>query len=520
MYVTDTATVRRVDAVTIENGTPGYELMERAGRAAATILRSDSRPRRGTTLVVCGKGNNGGDGLVVARELHLAFDRVVAALVDDDLEGDAARALADARASGVRIELLGDDPADRLAALHERFPGDVIVDAVFGTGLRLPLRAPYDALVGRLGNLERRVFALDGPSGLDGDTGEVDPNCPVADASVSFGLMKWGMVLKPGRRHCGSLHLVDLGFDRAIVEAQIDEDADTALYVDGDTVARWWPRRAVDAHKYRAGSVFAVGGSAGMSGAIALGCNAAYRSGAGLVEATVPRSVAPTVDTQCVETLVHPAAETDQGGLADSLLPGLVERSARHGAALIGPGAGSDHETATLLMELISEVDLPMVVDADGLNASSRTSRPHEFGPHTVITPHSGELSRLIGVPADDIEDDRRHWAREAARRLRATVLHKGAPTFVAHPDGRLAVIGAGGPELASAGTGDVLAGAVAALLAAGLAPFEAACAAAFAHGDAGARAAERCGVAGVMARDVLDELAAAVRALELRRLP
>lgn len=520
MYVTDTATVRRVDAVTIETGTPGYELMERAGRSAATILRVDPRPRRGTTLVVCGKGNNGGDGLVVARELHLAFDRVVVALVDDDLDGDAGRALADARAAGVRVELLGDDPAAWLDTLHERFPGDVVVDAVFGTGLRLPLRAPYASLVGRLGALGRRVFALDGPSGLDGDSGEVDPNCPVADTSVSFGLMKWGMVLKPGRRHCGTLHLVDLGFDRETVEAQLDAATDAAHHVDAELVAGWWPRRAMDAHKYRAGSVFAVGGSVGMSGAMVLGCNAAYRTGAGLVEATVPRSVASAVDTQCVETLVHPAAETDQGGLADSLLPGLVERSARHRAALIGPGAGPDHETATLLMELISEVDLPMVVDADGLNASSRTNRPHEFGPDTVITPHSGELARLIDVPAADIESDRRRWVREAARRLRATVLHKGAPSFVAHPDGRLAVIGSGGPELASAGTGDVLAGAVAALLAAGLGPFEAACAAAFVHGDAGARAAARCGTSGVMARDVLDELAPAVRALELRRVP
>ena len=346
-------------------------------------------------------------------------------------------------------------------------------------------------------------------------TGAVDDACPHAAVTVSFGLPKWGMVLAPGRAHCGRLHTVDLGFDSALIEREAAGSDDRAVYVDAAHCVARWPRRAVDAHKYRAGSVFVVGGSAGMSGAIALVCNAAHRAGAGYVEASVPRSVAAVIDQQCVESLVHGVAETDRGGLAESVLPGLIERAGRHGALVVGPGAGDDPETATLLLDLVAELDHAMVVDADGLNASQRARRAHEFGPRTVVTPHSGELARLIDVDAKTIESDRRHWVREAARRLRAVVLHKGAPTFVATPGGDLAVLASGGPELAAAGTGDVLSGAVAALLAAGLDPFDAACLGAFAHGDAGARAARTLGVGPVMARDVAEHLAFAVRDLE-----
>lgn len=513
MYVVDPDTVRRIDAATIAGGIPGTTLMDRAGRGAARIVRDDVAVRRGTTVVVCGKGNNGGDGLVVARELHLAFDDVVAAVLTDELSGEAAWALEDARRHGVRIQPLGDDPAAALQKLLDDLPGTYLIDAVFGTGMRLPLRAPYDALVRTIATSGRRIVGLDGPSGLDGATGDVDPTCPIADLSIAFGLAKWGMVLAPGRGHCGRLHVVDLAFDADLVTREAT--GDRADWIDASYVAARWPRRPVDTHKYRTGSVFAVGGARGMSGAIALACNAAHRAGAGYVEATVPVSVAPVVDPLCIETLVHGMAETDRGGLAESLRPGLVERAARHAAVLIGPGAGDDPETASLLLDLVAELDSPMVVDADGLNASARVGRAHTFTSGSVVTPHTGELSRLIDVDGATIESDRRHHVRDAARRLGTVVLHKGAPTFVAAPDGRLAVIGAGGPELAAAGTGDVLAGAIAALLANGVDAFEAACLGAWVHGDAGRRAAEHLGVAPVMARDVLEHLAFAVRDAE-----
>lgn len=515
MFVVDPETVRRVDAATIEAGVSGAALMDRAGRAAARLLRDDEVERTGTTVILCGKGNNAGDGYVVARELHLAFDDVVVAAVTEDLSGEARGAWERARSHGVRILPLGDDPATALEDLLAARPGSHLVDAVFGTGIRLPLRAPYDALLRVAGASGRRVVALDGPSGLDGTTGAVDDACPVADRTIAFGLPKWGMVLAPGRSRCGRIDVVDLGFDADVIDAHLDASGDVATWVDAAHAAARWPRRPVDTHKFRVGSVFAVGGSAGMSGAIALACNAAYRAGAGYVEASVPRSIAPVVDGHCIETLVHAAAETDRGGLAGVTLDGLVDRTARHGAVIVGPGAGDDPETAELLLDLVAAIHVPAVVDADGLNAASRTGRAHDFGPRTVVTPHSGELARLLGVDAKTFEEDRRQAVRDAARRLDTVVLHKGAPTFVATPDGALAVVGAGGPELATAGTGDVLTGTVAALLAAGLEPFDAACVGAFAHADAGARAARERGVGPVMARDVIEHLSFAVRDLE-----
>lgn len=515
MFVVDPDTVRRVDAQTIEGGIAGTRLMDQAGRGAAAVLLDDEVPRRGTTVIVCGKGNNGGDGLVVARELHLAHEDVVAAVLTTELSGEAAWALADAREHGVRILTLGDDPVAALSDLLDENPGVLLVDAVFGTGTRLPLRAPYDGVARTMGECGRRIVGLDGPSGLDGATGAVDRACPVADVTIAFGLPKWGMVLAPGRAHCGRLHVIELDFEVELVEREAQASEDRATWIDARWAAGRWPQRAVDAHKYRSGSVFAVGGARGMSGAVALACNAAYRAGAGYVEATVPLSVAPIIDPLCVETLVHGGAETDRGGLAASVLSGLVERAGRHGALLVGPGAGDDSETATLILDLVERLDMPMVVDADGLNAASRAGRDHDFAPVSVITPHTGELSRLLGLDGATIESDRRHHVREAARRLQTVVLHKGAPTFVAAPDGTLAVIATGGPELATAGTGDVLAGAIAALLAAGVDAFDAACLGAFVHGDAGARAARDLGVGPVMAHDVLDRLAFAVRDLE-----
>ena len=514
MYVVDTSTVRRVDAASIERGTSGYTLMQTAGKGAAGFVLADEIRPRGTVVVVCGKGNNGGDGLVVARELHLASLDVVAAVVSEDLEGDAATALADARDCGVLLQSLGSDPGARLRDLLDEHPGSHLVDGLFGTGLRLPLREPYDAVAATMRDCGRRVIALDGPSGLDGDTGELDPHAPVAAVTVSFGLLKWGMVLEPGRAHCGRIELVDLGFERELVESELREAEDHAVHASEATIADWWPRRAVDAHKYRAGSIFAVGGSVGMSGAIALACNAAMRAGAGLIEVTVPRSVAATVDALCVETLVHPAAETDQGGLAPTLLRGLVERAERHRAAMIGPGVGPDPDTAGLMLDLVAELSVPAVVDADGLNAASRVGRRHEFSRGSVITPHSGELARLVARDKEEIDGDRRAAVREAAADLGVVVLHKGSPTFVAAPDGRLAVVTAGGPELASAGTGDVLTGIVAALLAAGVDAFEAAIAAATVHGRAGRRVAAQRGVSGLIARDLLDEIGPVVRDL------
>lgn len=502
MFVVDADTVRRLDARAVESGIAGSTLMERAGAGAETILREVLGPSPGTVLVVCGKGNNGGDGLVVARRLHLAQVPVVVFLLKAHLGGEAARALEKAREAGVEIhEAEASDPAGSLRALHLRRPGRWVVDALFGTGLRPPLRAPGDAVVAMLGEMGRRVFALDAPSGLDCSTGEADPRTPRAEFTVTFGLPKWGLFLAPGRAHAGRVEVVDLGLPRRLVDEVVGEAA--APWIDLDWAVRHQRRRPIDVHKYRVGSLLVVGGSAGMSGAVALACDAAHRAGCGLVEAVVPRSQQTAIDTLCVETLVRAAAETDTGGLAPGLGAVLDERVVRRDAVVVGCGLGSDPETARMVVAWLARLGRPAVVDADALNAFSRARRPVRVPEGSVLTPHSGELARLLECETAEIEARRREILCEAAREFSAVLLHKGAPTFVASPDGRLAVIGSGGPALATAGSGDVLAGTIGAYLAAGIEAFEAACLGAYVHGRAADRLSLVVGDAGLIARDL-----------------
>jgi NAD(P)H-hydrate epimerase len=519
MFVVDSECMRKMDAATIAAGTEGLVLMERAGSGAARCLLERSSWLWGTTLIVCGKGNNGGDGLVVARILHGRGHAVEVLLAGkaSDLKGDAATNLQRAITAQVPIAELGEEPGAALRRRARERPGRLVVDAVLGTGFSPPLREPWGDLVGAMNDLGRRVVAMDCPSGLDSTTGDVDPRCVVADLTVTFGFPKWGFYLGEGRRHCGRIERIDLEFPRDITERLAGESPTAALYVDSMLAGGWWQPRPIDAHKYSVGSVLAVGGSAGMSGAMTLACLAAYRSGCGLVEAAVPGGQRVAIDTNCIEALVHALPETESGSLAYEGRERILSLAARHRAVLLGPGGGADLETARLFVDLMESIEAPLVVDADALNALSRLQRTPGFDQPCVLTPHSGELARLLGKSSAEIAADRPAILRDVAREWNAVILHKGAPTMVAAVDGSLAVIGSGGPGLATAGSGDVLAGALAALLAAGLPAFEAACLGAYLHGRAGDLAEAAYGPAGVLARDLVDLMAKAGHAIQER---
>ena len=517
MFVMGNATMRRIDQQTIAAGTPGLVLMERAGMGAARAIMRHEEWLLGTTLVVCGAGNNGGDGLVVARLLFGEGHpvRVLLAAAMSELKGDAATNLRRVQDLGIEVEELGSDPDATLLRAHEEHLGRLLVDAVLGTGFVPPLRPPLDDLMRTIATLGRRIVALDGPSGLNGDSGEVDAVTPYADLTLSFGFPRWGQFLAPGRARCGRIERVDLELSRSLVESNVQLDDEAGLFVDRALAAGWWSPRAIDAHKYDAGAVLAVGAAAGMAGAIALACRGAYRTGAGLVAALVPGSQRIVVAEGCLEALVYSGEETATGGLSPSALPTLSALLARKAALLLGPGGGADLATAQFFLEAAELSRIPLVIDADALNAWQRLQRRPKLSAAAVLTPHSGELARLLGLDQAELQHDRRGLLRRAARELGAVILHKGAPTFVADPDGSLAVIGSGGPGLATAGSGDVLAGAVAALLAGGQPPFVAACLAAYLHGRAGDRCEAQFGVSGMMASDLLPELARACDEVE-----
>ncbi len=466
------------DAATIAAGTAGTLLMERAGRAITRAITSRSAPR--PTLVLCGPGNNGGDGWVVARRLAvLGWPVVVASLVDPArLKGDAAAAFA----------RFGGSWSGELPAGLDN--GWLVVDALFGAGLDRPLEGEARAWVERLAGHEGPVVAVDVPSGVDGGTGAVLGTAAPADLTVTFCRPKPGHLLLPGRDLVGELVVADIGIPDSVV-ASLDEGIrrnEPPLW------AGLLPRRHSTAHKYRFGHAVVVGGPAHATGATRLAALAALRAGAGLVSVAARPDALPVYAAALTTVMTKPCADTAalEALLADSRL----------NAWLIGPGAGVGETTRAATLAL-ARSGRPLVLDADALTSFADDPATLFEALHgaCVLTPHDGEYGRLFAR-----RGDRLLRARAAAAACRAVVLLKGADTVVAAPDGRAAILGAAPAALATAGTGDVLAGLILGLLAQGMPAFEAAAAGAWLHARAGTFAGP-----GLIAEDLIGRIPAAL---------
>jgi NAD(P)H-hydrate epimerase len=486
------------DGRAIAGGTPVDVLMDRAGRAVAWQARrmlAGTYGRRVT--VVCGKGNNGGDGLVAARYLDAWGMRVTVVLLEDRSRDPAAMNLARLRRTAIRVRPWSAELLER-----ELARADVAVDAIFGTGFRGAPDGAFTSAIGALNGGGVPVVAADIPSGVNGETGAVESVAVRADLTVTFGAAKPGVVFPPGSTHAGIVEVADIGFPPDLVRS------DLAL-LEAEDVAGWLPRRDEDTHKRASGFVVVIGGSRSMTGAVSLMARAAYRSGAGLVAAGVPSSILPVVQGAVREAVFAPLPETEDG-TASGGTERLSELIGQAGALAIGPGMTTNERTSAWVRELVRGSEIPVVLDADGLNAfAGRASELADRKADLVLTPHAGEFSRLSGVSAKDLAADRVGHARKLAAETQAVVLLKGTRTLVASPDGSVRVNPTGGPFLATGGTGDVLTGMIAGLLARHLAPVDAASAAAFIHGVAGSAAAEVSGE-GTTASDVLERIAEA----------
>jgi NAD(P)H-hydrate epimerase len=485
-----------LDRASADRGISTAALMENAGRevaGAAVRLAGATYGRR--AVVVCGRGNNGGDGFVAARYLAAWGMGVAVLLLEPDAEfGEPASGnLERLRGSRVRVR-----PWSSSAGARELGRADVAVDAIFGTGFRgVAEGAPAEA-IGAIAGSGRPVVAVDVPSGVNGATGEVAGDAVRADLTVTFGAAKPGLVLFPGAGLAGVVEVADIGFPTELVVSDLS-------LVEATDVAGWIPSRSPDTHKRAAGYAVVVGGSRTMTGAVGLMAGGAYRAGAGLVGVAVPTSILPIVQGSVREAVFAPLAETDAGTIAGTS-DRLAEMLGQAGSMAVGPGMTADERTADWIRELVREAEMPVVLDADGLNAFA--GRAAELADrkteHLVLTPHGGEFARLVG--ADAAGGDRVARVRELAAETRAVVLLKGSRTLVGAPDGRVRVNPTGGPFLATGGTGDVLTGMIAGLLARGLAPHDAAAAAAYVHGVAGAMAADVAGD-GATAGDVLERV-------------
>uniref|UniRef100_A0A832MKK6 Bifunctional NAD(P)H-hydrate repair enzyme n=1 Tax=Eiseniibacteriota bacterium TaxID=2212470 RepID=A0A832MKK6_UNCEI len=520
MLLLTASQMRALDRATIAAGVPGATLMERAGAGVAAALEARYGPPLALrVLVLAGPGHNGGDGFVAARHLHAAGAAVRVGLVGarDRVAGDARVHLARLEAAGVAVE-----PADTEEAIARLVGGtdgwEFALDALLGTGAEGEPRGAIAAAVQALRELDERgtrVVAVDLPTGVSADTGAIARRAVRADLTVTFGAAKRGHWLYPGRAFCGALEVVDIGLlppaDRA-AEAPVEvlTEAEAAALV---------PVRDPRAHKGSVGRVVVVGGATGLSGAVALAARAATRAGAGYVQCCVPRGLNDVLEVKLTEEMTIPCAEGAARALAPAALASVRDALARADAMLLGSGLSRDPGAAALARALLDARAVPTVLDADGLNAVDGAAlAAATAGAPLVLTPHVGEMARLTGLSTAEVEAGRIDLAIEWARRWGAVVVLKGAPTVTAAPDGFAAVNPTGNPGLATAGTGDVLAGAIAALLAQGLTPWDAARLGVYAHGLAGDAAAAAQGVHGMNAGDVLEELPRALRTLARAR--
>lgn len=496
---------KSVDRYAIDTcGIPGEKLMGSAGRKVFEAIqqRHDLAELIGPVWVACGKGNNGGDGFVVALELTQAGVPVIILRIPKQTEilGDALKYYSRVIEAGIRIISVKDQQWHQ-----EISQAGLVIDALLGTGLEgMELREPYASVVNAINQLSVPIIAVDVPSGVSGDLGQLTTPHISAHLTVTMGYAKTAMLFSPARESLGELVVADIGFP-----------AESLTHIEGAAVQRllpdemdfFYPERSIAAHKYQVGKVAIIAGSKGFSGAAVLASTAALRSGAGLVRLAVPVSIGVIAESLSLETIVSYAPETASGGFAlagKSILEGLIDWA---DVVAIGPGIGRAAETIDLVTELISKIDKPLILDADGLFAlaTDLNGLKHRTAP-TVLTPHAGEFQNLLDAAAFKM---RANWksASTFAKTFECTVLLKGAPSIVATPTGDVFVNSTGNPGMATAGSGDVLTGMIAGLLAQNQTLPHMLNYALYKHGQAGDLARKKMGELAMLASDIINAL-------------
>jgi NAD(P)H-hydrate epimerase len=508
--------MRSIDAAAINQyQIPGLILMENAGRRVAETVVSElggGLPRR-RLLVLVGKGNNGGDGLVAARHLYNQGAEVTVALVADPAEiaGDARTNLEILNRLPVK-QLLVQEEKDLNAVKVALLSHDLVIDSIYGTGFRGTPPHLVNRLIKLVNNSAKPVIAVDIPSGVEADTGRVGGEAVRAQCTVTLALPKVGLVAGPGAARVGRLVIADISIPRALV----DDSAIPNRLIDLDWCAERLPSRSLEGHKGDYGHVLVLGGSPGMTGAVALAGEAALRTGAGLVTVGVPAALNNIIEQKLTEVMSRPLPQTASGRLNPDAVSALEDLLPRISVIAVGPGLSQYPEAAEFMGRLLQRAKVPLVIDADGLNAlAGEPDLVKDIKAPLVLTPHPGEMARLMRTTVREVQSGRIEMARTAASRWGATVVLKGAGTVIAGTSGEILVNTTGNPGLASGGTGDVLTGIIASLIAQGVSPGEAAGIGAFVHGRAGDLAREERGMRGLIASDVIQHLPSVLKQLE-----
>jgi hydroxyethylthiazole kinase-like uncharacterized protein yjeF len=492
--------MQAIDSAAIdEYGLPGMVLMENAGlRVLEVVEEFASRDSRIT--IICGRGNNGGDGFVVARHLFNRGANVQALLLAEaaGVRGDAEANFAIARHAGVPIiEAPSPRVLNRAAA-----EADILVDGILGTGAKGVVRGPALMAIRATRRCPGRIIAIDIPSGVSGNDGSILGEAVRADVTVTFAVPKVGLYTYPGRAYCGDIRIADIGIPRALLE---DERLKTSLTTASDAAAML-PARDPATHKGDCGRIVILGGSPGLTGAPTLAAQGALRAGAGLVTVGCAAGLNPILEVKLTEAMTHPLPETEAATLGEASVDEALALAESADAVALGPGLGRDPEAQQFAREIARRCRKPLIIDADALFALDlKLNRPR--GCPTILTPHPGEMARLRGSSVEEVQRDRLGCARSAAKATGAVVVLKGAGTVIAAPDGEAWLNPSGSSALATGGTGDVLSGVIGAFLAGGAQPLAAAVAGVYYHGAAGDLAAKRLSERAVIAGDVAEAL-------------
>ena len=477
--------MQAIDRLTIEeHGVSGLTLMENAGWGVVAALKKRFNNLSSKRVIVfCGKGNNGGDGFVIARYLLNLGAEVITLLTGKlaDLKTDAAVNAESAIDLGVTVREVNINNLSSFDLSIENC--DLIVDTLFGTGLTRPASGLYEQTIEKINTAKKFVIAVDIPSGIDSDTGRLIGPHVKANLTFALGLLKRGHLLYPAAEAMGEVEIVDIGLPRGAVDSQqlrvrVTEEED---------LRTWFRPRPGDSHKGTYGHVLVIAGSRGKGGAAGLTALASLRAGCGLVTLALPEGCQRALEFHPLEVMTVPAPETVSGSFALAAKGVLLNHCKGKSAVVIGPGLSTDPETIELLNNLLPRIDCPMVIDADGLNGLAQHPRLlSTLKSDTVLTPHPKEMSRLLGLKTGDILKNRIEAATEFATKHSLCLVLKGAASLIALPDGSVTINPTGNPGMATAGSGDVLTGIIASLVAQGLSSGEAAIAGSYLHGLAG----------------------------------
>ncbi len=517
MKIVNTEQMRRIDEITIrERGIAGIELMERAGREVAREVLERFSPAG--VAIVAGKGNNGGDGFVAARHLHESGVHVALFLSDDPamLKGDAKTAF-DNMPSEIPVEVVGDaelstDSDSKFAARLRDF--EVVIDALFGTGIRGEVKGRAAKIIEAVNAAQNAVVSIDLPSGLSADGGPHVGPCVRAAVTITIGLPKIGLVTDPGIRTSGIISIADIGFPNDL----LNDPAITTSLMELDDARALLPTRDPSGHKGTFGKTLIIAGSEGMTGAAVLASRAASRSGVGLVYAAYPRPLGAILETLLIEPVKVPLAGDSAHFIRGHLAEAMRAADGMDSMAL-GPGIGQRQETGEFVLEVIRKTNAPLVLDADALNILSAEADPtgvlKSRNAPTILTPHPAEAARLLKTTTEKIQADRLNAMLDFARESNAVILLKGAQSVVTSPSGERSINPTGNSGLAKGGSGDVLTGILAGLLAQGLSTWDAARLGVFLHGLAADHAARKLGIRAMLPSDVIKFLGDAFRAIE-----